>query len=104
MGGGGGCEYSWSGSLHFSASTSNFSGRKGNFSVIICVFIGVLFLMKLYSSLCMVLDGLMMLWFVCRNWVYGCIVVICLSGGFGSKVIFSKISVVQSGSGVCISR
>ena len=30
----------------------------------------------------MVLDGLTMLWFVCRNCIYGCVGVMCLSGGF----------------------
>ena len=48
----GGWEYSCSGSLHFKASISNSSGKKGNFSVIICIFRGMLLcLMKLYSSL-----------------------------------------------------
>ena len=30
----------------------------------------------------MVLGGLTMFWFVCRNCVYGCVDAICLSGGF----------------------
>ena len=51
----------------------------------------------------MVLGGFIMSRFVCRNCVYGCVVVMCLSGGFGSKAIRSKILVVQSGTGVCIS-
>jgi hypothetical protein len=36
--------------------------------------------------------------------VYGCRVVMCLSGGFWSEAIRSKTAVVQSGSGICISR
>ena len=44
-----------------------------------------------------------MSWFVCRKCVYGCRFIMCLSGGFGSEAIFSKISVVQSGVGVCVS-
>jgi hypothetical protein len=35
--------------------------------------------------------------------VYGCVVVMCLSGGFWSEVIRSKTIVVQYGYGVCIS-
>ena len=35
--------------------------------------------------------------------MYGCVVTICLSGGFGSEAIHSKIIVVQSGIQVCIS-
>ena len=61
LGMGGGCEYSCNGSLCFSASVSNFSGKKGNLFVISCMFIGsLLCLMKLYSSLWMVLGGLIM--------------------------------------------
>jgi hypothetical protein len=44
----------------------------------------------------------MMSLFVCRNCVYGCGVMICLSGGFGSEAIHSRTIVVQSGSGVCV--
>ena len=70
MGGGGGWEYSWSGSLHFSVSASSFSGRKGNFYVICCIDIDVLFcVIKLYISLWMVLGGLVMFWFFSRNCV-----------------------------------
>ena len=36
--------------------------------------------------------------------MYGCVVVMCLSGGFWSEVMRSKTVVVQSGSGVCINR
>ena len=60
-------------------------------------------LMKLYISLWMVLGGLMMCWFVCMNFVYGCVVVICLSGGFCSRAILSRSNVVQFGVGVCVS-
>jgi hypothetical protein len=42
----------------------------------------------------------MMFWCVCVNCVYGCGVVMCLSGGFCSSVIFSSSVVVQSGDGV----
>ena len=66
------------------------------------MFSGVLVFMKLYNSLCMVLGGLVMLWFVCKNCAYGCIVVMCLSGGIGSEAIRSRIIVVQSDSGICI--
>ena len=44
-----------------------------------------------------------MFWFVCRKCVYGCGVIMCHSGGFGSEAIFSKTIVVQSGVGVCVS-
>ena len=37
------------------------------------------------------------------NCVYGCIVRICLSGGFCSKAILSRSIVVQFGSGICAS-
>ena len=37
------------------------------------------------------------------NCVYGCVARICLSGGFCSKVIFSRSIVVQFGSGICVS-
>ena len=102
-GNGGGWEYSCIGSLHFSDSVSKFSGKKGNLSFIICIVNGILVLIKLYSSLWMVLGGLMMSWFVWRNCVYGCMVMMCLSGGFWSVAIRSNTIVVQSGSGVCIS-
>ena len=103
VGGGGGCEYSWSGSLHFSASVSNCSGKKGNLSDIVCMVSGVLLcLMKSYSSLWMVVGGLIMFWFVWRNCVYGCMVMMCLSGGFWSEAIRSNTIVVQSGFGICI--
>ena len=83
LGSGGGCEYSWSGSLHFKTSVSSFTCKKGNCLVSSCMFSGSLFwLRKLYSSLWMVLGGLIMFWFVCMNCVYGCVVVMCLSGGF----------------------
>ena len=42
----------------------------------------------------MVLVGLMMFWFVCKNCVYGCVDIMCLSGGFWSNAIRSKIVVV----------
>ncbi len=51
----------------------------------------------------MVLGGLIMFWFVCRNCVYGCVDAMCLSGGFCSDVICSNTFVVQSGTGGCIS-
>ena len=51
----------------------------------------------------MVLGGLTIFWFVCRNCVYGCVDVICLSGGFWSVAMLSNSIVVQSGSGICIS-
>ena len=51
----------------------------------------------------MVLGGFIISWFVCRKYVYGCGVVMCLSGGFGSEAIFSKTIVVQSGFGVLVS-
>ena len=35
--------------------------------------------------------------------MYGCRVMMCLSGGFGSEAIRSRMIVVQSGIGVCIS-
>ena len=35
------------------------------------------------------------------NFVYGCVVRICLSGGFCRRAIFSRSIVVQLGSGVC---
>ena len=44
-----------------------------------------------------------MFWFVCRNCVYGCIDVMCLSGGFGSDAIRINTFVVQSGTEGCIS-
>ena len=104
LGSDGGWEYSSSGSLHFNDSVSRFSGKKRNLFFISCIVSGSLFcLMNSYSSLWMVLGGFMMSWFVFRNCVYGCGVVMCLSGGLRSKAIFSKIFVVQSGSGVCIS-
>ena len=37
------------------------------------------------------------------NYVYGCIVRICLSDGFCSKPILSRSIVVQFGSGICAS-
>ena len=83
---------------------SNLSGKNGNLFFIIYIFSGSFCLMKLYMSLCMVAGGLMMFWFVCMNCVYGCVVKMCLSGGFCSKAIRSNIVVVQSGSGVCINR
>ena len=52
LGTGGGWEYSCIGSLHFNDSVSNVFGKKGNFSVIICMVSGTLLcLIKLYSSL-----------------------------------------------------
>ena len=36
--------------------------------------------------------------------MYGCVVMMCLSGGFWSEVMCSKTVVVQSCSGVCISK
>ena len=52
VGSGGGWEYSSKGSLYFSASVSNFSGRNGNSSIRACMFDVSLFrLMKLYRSL-----------------------------------------------------
>ena len=44
-----------------------------------------------------------MFWFVCMNCIYGCMIVMCLSGGFGSDAILSNTFVVQSGTGGCIS-
>ena len=32
----------------------------------------------------------MIFWLVCRNCVYGCVVTMCLSGGFWSEAICSK--------------
>ena len=105
LGSGGGWEYSCSGSLHFNASISNFSGRNGNLFVIACIFGGSLFCwMKLYKSLCIVLGGLMIFWFVWMNGVYGCVVMMCLSSGFCNSVIRSRIFVVQSGTGFVASR
>jgi hypothetical protein len=104
LGGGGGWKYSCMGSLHFRDSERSFAGRKGNLSINICMVNGLLLCwMKVYSSLWMVLGGLIMFWFVCRKCVYGCVDVMCLSGGFCSEAIRSSIIVVQSGSGVCIS-
>ena len=60
-GSGGGWEYSCSGSLHFKAFVSNSFGKKGNLSVINCIFKGALLcLLNLYSFFWMVLDGLIM--------------------------------------------
>ena len=36
------------------------------------------------------------------NSVYGCILMICLSGGFCSKAIISRSIVVQFGFGICV--
>ena len=47
LGSGGGWEYSSRGSLYFSVSKSNFSGRNGNSFVISCMFSVSLFLTKL---------------------------------------------------------
>ena len=44
-----------------------------------------------------------MFWCVCKNCVYGCVIEMCLSGGFRSEAMCSRIVVVQSGYGVCIS-
>ena len=51
LGSGGGCEYSYNGSLYFSVSNSSCSGKKGNLFFIMCMFSGSVFFMKLYSSL-----------------------------------------------------
>ena len=40
-----------------------------------------------------------MLKFVFLNWVYGCGVSMCCSGGFGKVAILSRRDVVQSGIG-----
>ena len=48
------------------------------------------------------LGGLIKLGFVFLNWVYGCGVGMCLSGGFGRVAILIRRDVVQSGFGVCI--
>ena len=102
LGNGGGWEYSCKGSVHLKDSMSSSFGKKGNLSVNICVVSGALLCwMKAYSSLWMVLGGLMIFWLVCTNWVYGCSVVMCRSGGFGSKARFFRTNVVQSGSGFC---
>ena len=104
LGSGGGWEYSISGSLHFNDFVSRFSGRKGNLSFINYRVSGLVFwLMKLYNFLLMLLGGFIMSWFVCKNCVYGCGVLMCLSGGFWSEAICSKTFVVQSGPRVCIS-
>ena len=93
MGSGGGWEYSWSGSLHF------------NLYVIGCIFDGALACsIKLYSSLWMVLGGLVMLWFISRSCVYWDTTVMCLSSGFWSEAICFKINIVQFGYEDCISR
>ena len=83
LGIGEGWEYSCIGYVYFNDSVSNFSGKKRNLSVISCMVSGsLLCLMKVYSSLWIVLGGLIMSWFVCKNFVYGCVFVMCLSGGF----------------------
>ena len=58
---------------------------------------------KLYSSVCIVLGGLIKLGFVFLNWVYGCGVSMCLSGRFDKVAILLRRDVVQSGFGVCMS-
>ena len=50
----------------------------------------------------MVFGGFIKFWLFSVNSVYGCLVEMCLSGGFCSKDIFSSSSVVQSGFGICI--
>lgn len=59
--------------------------------------------MKSYSCLCMVLVGLIRFWLVFLNSVYGCVFMMCLSGGFWRSAILLRSVVVQSGSGVCVS-
>ena len=51
----------------------------------------------------MVLDGLIRLWLVVVNSVYGCVFRMCLSGGFWRSAIFSRSVVVQSGFGMYVS-
>lgn len=50
----------------------------------------------------MVCGGFIRFWLFSVNSVYGCLVKMCLSGGFCSKDIFSSSKVVQSGFGVCV--
>ncbi len=58
---------------------------------------------KLYSSVCIVLGGLIKLGFVFLNWVYGCGVSMCLLGGFRIVANLSSRDVVQSWFGSCLS-
>jgi hypothetical protein len=58
--------------------------------------------MKSWMSLCKVSGGFIRFWLFSVNSMYGCLVKMCLSGGFCSKVIFSSKRVVQSGFGVCV--
>ena len=51
----------------------------------------------------MVLSGLIRLWLVVMNFVYGCVFWMCLSGGFWKNAIFSRSVVVQSGFGMYVS-
>lgn len=60
VGSGGGWEYSHNGALYFNASSSSESGRNGNSFFRMCMLVGSLFLMRIYSSLWIVLMGLMM--------------------------------------------
>ena len=49
------------------------------------------------------LVGLIKLGFVFLNWIYGCGVSMCLSGGLGKVAILFSRDVVQSGFGACMS-
>ena len=99
-----GWEYSFIGSLCFNVSLSKVSGRKGNLFVSVSRFMFWLFSsMKLYISLWIEFGGFIRFWFVCVNNVYGCVVSMCLSGGFCSSDIRSNSNVVQSGVGGCLS-
>ena len=53
--------------LCFSASVSNISGRKENLFVNVCRLDDSLCLIELYNALCIVLVGLIILWYVFVN-------------------------------------
>ena len=55
---------------------------------------------KLYNSLCMVIEGFIIFSWLRVNCVYGCGVLICIFGGFRSVVIFLSSIEVQSWTGI----
>ena len=101
LGSGGGCEYSYIGTVCLRVSLSKFSGRYGNLFVSMSKLIfWLLSFINSYMSLCIEFGGLISFWCVWVNSVYGCMCWMCLSGGFCKVVICSSSVVVQSGVGV----
>ena len=85
----------------YHVSVVGLIGGSGSSFVDVCVFNCSLCWSKLYSSLCIVLGGLMMLSFLFMIRVYGCGASICLLGGFFIVAILSRRVVGQSRFGNC---